>query len=129
MIQTETTKAKILLVEVPNDANAFKIQNFRSGLWLKQTDSKKLNGFDCKLPQGNWTILNTLDEVTDDEAALIAEIDPEIDFENTATRERLPTYIDYMDDGEYYLSPKNSIKSLATSLGVQGKTIILYELK
>ena len=105
MIQTETSKAKILIVEVPN--------------YGEFTD----------LPQGNWTILNTLDEVTEDEAALIAEIDPEIDFENTATRERLPTYIDYMDDGEYYLSPKNSIKSLATSLGVEGKTIILYQLK
>lgn len=114
MIQTETSKAKIIFLE-GSDAKSYIVNNK-----VKQIS---------EAPQGNWTILNVLDDVTEDEAALIAEIDPEIDFENTATRERLPTYIDYMDDGEYYLSPKNSIKSLATSLGVEGETIIIYELK
>ena len=125
MIHTETSKAKIIFVSVPNDAARFEIDEDLFYL-TPQTDISQI----IELPQGNWTILNVLDDVTEDESALlIAEIDPEIYFENTATRERLPTYIDYMDDGEYYLSPKNSIKSLATSLGVEGKTIILYELK
>jgi len=128
MIQTETSKAKIIFVSVPNDARDFRIATIGSRLLFRQKETNFISDF-IDLPQGNWTILNVLDDVTDDEANLIAEIDPEIDFENTATRERLPTYIDYMDDGEYYLSPKNSIKSLATSLGVEGKTIILYGLK
>lgn len=126
MIQTETSKAKIIFVSVPNDANNFRISMIAHRI-IFQNSKSILDWVD--IPQGNWTILNVLDDVTEDEAALIAEIDPEIDFENTATRERLPTYIDYMDDGEYYLSPKNSIKSLATSLGVEGETIIIYELK
>jgi len=134
VINSETSKASLLFVNIPNDGKNFSILNVSKEAFICYSLNGISYGFPnlgkpITIPQGNWTILNTLDEVTEGEAALIAEIDPEIDFENTATRERLPTYIDYMDDGEYYLSPKNSIKSLATSLGVQGKTIILYELK
>lgn len=140
MIQTETTKAKILLVEVPKTFSNFDLIDCHPKFNHKLLISNDKTDYDewgensnpklvLNLPQGNWSILNTLDEVTEDEAALIAEIDPEIDFEDAHTGIRYPAYRDHIDTPTFYSSPRRSLQSLATSLGVQGKTIILYELK
>lgn len=98
MIQTETSKAKIIFVSVPDNTEKSKIHHYKGKdiLWHITKAVHKLNT-PIDLPEGNWTILNVLDDVTEDEAMGI-------------------------------LGVENS-HSLATSLGVEGKTIIIYELK
>lgn len=72
VIRKELETGKIMFVPVPEGANEFKLFNFsRSGLYLKQTDSKELNGFDYKLPQGNWQLLGISDQLTEDDLSLI----------------------------------------------------------
>lgn len=124
MIQTETSKAKIIFVSVPNDATNFHFALQQIRLWYDTSDSKN---YSEELPQGNWTILNVLDDVTEDEAKIVV---------NNPYR---GYYYEYLPKGAMRLSntaanhpfdtAKESLHSLATSLGVEGKTIIIYQLK
>ena len=120
MIQTETIKAKINFVSVPNDARDFRIATIGSRLLFRQKETNFISDF-IDLPQGNWTILNVLDDVTEDEAEMVAD-----DFLFMFTKEGFKSYLSY-DIG--LRTATESILSLATSLGVEGKTIILYQLK
>ena len=108
MIQTETSKAKIIFVSVPNAFSNFDLIDCHPKFNHKLLISNDKIDYDewgensnpklvLNLPQGNWTILNVLDDVTEDEAMGVLGVE--------------------------------SLHSLATSLGVEGKTIIIYELK
>lgn len=126
MIQTETSKAKILLVEVPNF-----IEEIRE-MFIHDKETMPLalmigfgviNFIPIIIPQGNWTILNTLDEVTEDEAEKVMP-----DFFDVFEQELV--YWHKENDGTVFTeTAQMALHSLATSLGVEGKTIILYELK
>jgi len=104
MIQTETSKAKIIFVSVPSDARDFRIASIGSRILFMPKESYFVSDW-IDIPQGNWTILNVLDDVTEDEAALISW------------------------DDEWFTSHIDALQHTATSLGVEGKTIILYQLK
>lgn len=101
MIQTETSKAKILFVRVPNDAKDFLVEKSELSYW------GNFDWIDEKLPQGNWAILNTLDEVTEDEAKIILGV----------------------RESESMATHKKRLHEIAASLGIKDKIIILYELK
>lgn len=118
MIQTETSKAKIIFKDLPSNANRFKVFNDEKPYLSYFVGVETLREF---LPQGNWTILNVLDGVTEDEAEMVAD-----DFLFMFTKEGFKSYLSY-DIG--LRTATESLHSLATSLGVEGKTIILYELK
>lgn len=121
MIQTETSKAKIIFVSVPNGARDFRIATIGSRLLFRQKETNFISDF-IDLPQGNWTILNVLDDVTDDEAEMVVE-----SFIGAFKYFKCYNTID--NEKGFVLSATESLHSLATSLGVQGKTIIIYELK
>jgi len=62
-IQTMTIHLtdSISLIEVPDDANLFRIVNYTvAGTYVVQTDSKELNAWKQKLPKGSYTILGTI---------------------------------------------------------------------
>lgn len=129
MIQTETSKAKIIFVSVPNDAQAFNIERVQERCGLGDLIVEYNNPFTAKendiipLPQGNWTILNTLDDVTEGEANKV--------MPSYYCPINCETYFWHKEgDGTTMLEgAQTALKSLATSLGVEGKTIILYQLK
>lgn len=121
MIQTETSKAKIIFSSVPNDAKDFRIATIGSRLLFRPKETNFISDF-IELPQGNWTILNVLDDVTEDEAEMLVEMGS---YHNT-----FKNYITNDTHKSNQLrTATESLHSLATSLGVEGKTIILYELK
>lgn len=74
----------ILAVEVPRDTN-FDIQNDQDGIFLAFYWDEPIT---MPLPPGNWTILFTTDEMTEEQAAGIVEKDSN-------------GYIDYSDDFPY----------------------------
>lgn len=125
MIQTETSKAKILFVKITEDAQDFLIEKNELSYW-GDFDWQEVN-----LPNSNWQILNTLKDVSEEEAEMIAEIDPEIDFEDAHTKKRYPAYVDHVDIPTFYTSPARSLRSLAQSLNLdtQKNYVILYEEK
>lgn len=120
MIQTETSKAKIIFVSVPNDAECFELAHSQTETRLHFQSEEHFLGFDSiTLPQGNWTILNVLDDVTEDDAAKLVG-----SFGGWYAR-----YGCYEVAFDLNCTAIESLQSLATSLGVEGKTIILYQLK
>ena len=126
MIQTETSKAKIIFSSVPNDAKDFRIATIGSRLLFRPKETNFISDF-IELPQGNWTILNVLDDVTEDEAEMVVE-----EYQGEDDGQYIPSMMgfkNYEIFPAFSLSATESLHSLATSLGVEGKTIILYELK
>jgi len=64
-IEHKLPSGTMLIVPVPSEAKQFKLVNYpRAGLYLKQTDSNELNGFDCKIPQG-FKLLGLSTELTE----------------------------------------------------------------
>ena len=103
-----------LFVEVPKDARGFKIVNFpRAGKWLKQTDSKSLNGFDFKLPSGEWEIVNPLNEITEEQAAGIVKLWPSM-----LVGSSIVYYKNYKTNGGLETALE-SLSSLSTHLGFE----------
>ena len=98
-----------LFVEVPKGTHEFEL-----GIGWAEPDipffiSYELNGveIETKLPEGEWEIVNLLNEITEEQAATIVEKEPKLGFK------------DYMDDEAFFLSAKNSLSSLATHLGFE----------
>lgn len=129
MIHTETNKAKILLVEVPMDIIAYGVHHAmdgdkRSFRVASETDNYEL----CLLPQGNWTLLNTLDAVTEDEAERVVE-----EYQGEDDDQYIPSMMgfkNYEIFPAFSLSATESLHSLATSLGInEGKWVVLYQFK
>lgn len=126
MIQTETTKAKILLMEVPIDTQDYdkEILKLRDDSHIRYWEDGK--DYLIDLPQGNWTILNTLDEVTEDEAERLVDSVKVKGWKGNVFK----NYRNHISSNkDCFINADQSLQSLATSLGVQGKTIILYQLK
>ena len=72
--EIELTDKTVLVVGLPEGTKEFKLVNFpRAGLYLKQTDSKNLNGFDYKLPKGDWQLVGIHPELTEEECAMVVE--------------------------------------------------------
>ena len=125
MIQTETSKAKIIFVSVPNGARDFRIATIGSRLLFRQKETNFISDF-IDLPQGNWTIINVLDDVTEDESEIIVEQVRVKGWKSKAFK----NYKNHISSNkDSYIFADQSLHSLATSLGVEGKTIIIYELK
>ena len=119
MIQTETSKAKLLFISVPNDVFQYRLSTIGARL-IYESKSKGIDY--SELPKGNWTILNTLDEVTEGEA------------EKVMSCIKSMSSIRYFNEkgltkGVLFQSAKTCLTSRAKGLFVKGKTIILYELK
>jgi len=118
MIQTETPKAKILLVEVPVGKEFWINNNF-----LHIGDVKG-DAHSIILPKENWSILNTLKDVSEEEAERVADriTPPAFTFTNPLGQKHCIEHLP--------LPYKESLHSLASSLNIkEGNVVILYELK
>jgi len=105
-LEIEVNGARYLLVEVPSGIEIRIVKYPRSGSYLKQTNSKDLNGWDCKLPKGSYTLLG----YTEDEDVCRGVL-PE--YENGWFRDYTTDRPDIM-----FKSPTESMSSLLRSKGV-----------
>ena len=114
MIQFETTKAKILFVEVPSDIT-----------WVKITSSGNIV---CKvdktfsvqtLPEGTWQFITLLKDAREDQAKTMM-------YQNN-----LLGYRNFVIESSPILLFDNAIESLhslANSLGVKGNAAVLVKV-
>ncbi len=68
--QTETDKAKVCFVKVPDDANNIRVFDYftpKEDLWYDVDGITR----EINLPDGAWKFINTLKDITEEEAILI----------------------------------------------------------
>ena len=63
-LQIEIPKNKLLFVTVPELYNEFEIVNYEyAGTWLMENNSKKLNAWKIKIPNGKYEIIGRIKDV------------------------------------------------------------------
>lgn len=123
MIQTETSKAKILFVEVPKTSGFYKVEGSTF------TCDPDINAEMCSwriipIPHGNWQILNTLKDVSEEEAEIVVE-------SFVLGFKFFRCYHTTENGKKFVIYANKSLHSIAQSLNLdaQKNYVILYELK
>lgn len=76
-ITIDISKDNLLQILVPDDIENFEIVNYGyAGTWIMEKNSKKLNAWKQKLPNGNYEILGKIRDITND----LSEIETDKNF-------------------------------------------------
>ena len=120
-----TTKATILFVEFPNDAESI-IYYPRSIIFADSTWKKTKRGKRIELPEGTWQFITLLKDAREDVAmTLVDSISP---YENRVCyRDYEGSPDEWLDRSDYFDTAIESLHSLANSLGVKGNCAVLVK--
>lgn len=107
MINLKIKNKIYLCVKVSNDFNTFIIKQYpTAGTYLQELDSKSLNNWKAKIPNGNYTIIGKLSDLLKDETKCkdLVELIPVEEMpspSNDMCGGCHYDYKDYMNIGEY----------------------------
>lgn len=122
MKQITTTKATILFVEFPNDAESI-IYYPRSIIFADSTWKKTKRGKRIELPEGTWQFITLLKDASEEQAVNVVDSIFDkyyMDYENPNNNTYAPGYT--------FDTALESLHSLATSLGVKGNAAVLVKV-
>lgn len=77
IVKIDIPKNNLFQILVPDDIEKFEIVNYGfAGTWIMEKNSKKLNAWKQKLPNGNYEILGRIRDITND----LSEIETDKNF-------------------------------------------------
>lgn len=81
-VQIEIPKKQLMFVNVPDSIEKFEIVNYGyAGTWLMESNSKELNAWKIKIPDGKYQIIGRIkDVVIDNNIENLTEIETDKNF-------------------------------------------------
>ncbi len=108
-------------IAVPEDASSLEIEG-NELLYMTGKDYGRTRAFDrVYLPSGNWSIIATSKDITEEQAAGIVQ----------RWAANVVSYRNYMwpkEGGDFYFNPKDSLRSLLKSKGIEGNAVLIKKV-